>query len=179
MINDLNLKKEPYGQAGIYRSTIWKGPKETIRTLCVTRIWHLLLDSKIKCITQEYVGRPDGRRAMTDLYLPQLGIQIETDEAHHLGQVELDQIWEKDIINATKHVFKHVKVNCGIDEVNRQIDEIVTFIKLKIAEKNASGDFKSWDLEAEQNPETYIKNGYIDASEDVAFRTISGAASCF
>lgn len=109
---------------------------------------------------------------MTDLYLPQLGIQIETDEAHHLGQVELDQIWEKDIINATKHVFKHVKVNCGIDEVNRQIDEIVTFIKLKIAEKNASGDFKSWDLEAEQNPETYIKKGYIDASEDVAFRTI-------
>ncbi|MFN0141247.1 MAG: AbaSI family restriction endonuclease [Pyrinomonadaceae bacterium] len=145
----------------------------------VTRIWHLLQDLDVKCITQQHVNKPDGKRYLTDMYFPQLGLHIEVDEAHHVTQLDLDQVRQKDIIDATKHEFERVKVNCGIDEVNRQIDLIVTFIKNKIADQRASGAFKRWDLEAEQNPQTYITKGYIDATEDVAFRTIADAASCF
>ncbi len=145
----------------------------------VTRIWHLLQDSDVKCITQQHVNKPDGKRYLTDMYFPQFELHIEVDEAHHVTQLDLDQVRQKDIIDATKHEFERVKVNCGIDEVNRQIDLIVTFIKNKIANQHVSGAFKRWDLEAEQNPQTYIAKGYIDASEDVAFRTIADAASCF
>ncbi len=52
-------------------------------------------------------------------------------------------------------------------------------ISNEVKAARAANRFKEWDIEAEQNPQTYITNGYIDASEDVAFRTMADAASCF
>ncbi|HLA94178.1 MAG TPA: hypothetical protein VK612_00550, partial [Pyrinomonadaceae bacterium] len=143
--------------------------------------WHLLQDLDVKCITQQHVNKPDGKRYLTDMYFPQLGIHIEVDEAHHLTQLDLDRNRQEDIINATKHEFQRVPIgkDCDINLVNKKIDEIVFLIKQNIAEKKAAGKFKPWDLDAERDPETYIKNRYIDALDDIAFRTMADAASCF
>lgn len=147
----------------------------------VTRIWHFLEDLDVKCITQQHVNKPDRKRYLTDMYFPQLGLHIEVDEAHHVTQLHLDQVRQQDIINATNHEFLRVPIgeDCDIAAVNERIDEIVTLIKQKIAAKKVVGEFKPWNLDAERDPETYIRIGYIDALDDIAFRTMAEAASCF
>lgn len=152
-----------------------RAEKKKFEHYVVTRIWHLLNDTRIKIVTQQYVSRPEGK-ALTDMYFPQLEIHIEIDEGHHRKQIEEDKLREADIINATGHTILRVDVTKNIEEVNNEIDERVAFIKNKIISLE---NFKPWDLEAEQNPQTYIERGYIDLKDDVAFRTMADAASCF
>ncbi len=127
----------------------------------VTRIWHKLNDLTIKFVTQQYVIRPNGR-ALTDLYFPQLGIHIEVNEAYHLSIEEQDKLRQLDIVNATNHILWTVDTSNGIEDTNNQIDEIVEKI-LKI--KNEKKDFKSWNMDIEQNPQFYIDKGFLKVSE--------------
>lgn len=152
-----------------------KAEKKKYEHYVVTRIWHLLNDARIKFITQQFITRPTGK-ALTDMYFPQLEIHIEVDEGHHKKQIQADKLREADIINATGHKIFRIDVTTNIDEVNEGINEIIAFMKNKI---KSSNDFKAWDLDAEQNPKTYIERGYIDLKDDVAFRRMSDAASCF
>lgn len=141
----------------------------------ITRIWHLLNDTRIKFVTQQFVTRPSGK-ALTDMYFPQLEIHIEVDEGHHKKQIEVDKLREADIINATGHTIFRIDVTKDIDNVNKKIREIITFIKNKI---ESSADFKPWNLDAEQSSQTYIQRGYIDLKDDVAFKKSVDAANCF
>lgn len=141
----------------------------------ISRIWHLLNDLELKFITQQYIIRNESR-ALTDMYFPQLGIHIEVDEAHHLNQIEQDKLRESDIINATNHTVLRVDTTKGIDEVNKKIDSIIKIIKNS---KQQNIKFIPWDLNLEQNPQTYILKGYIDVQDDVAFKNSYLAANCF
>lgn len=141
----------------------------------VTRIWHLLNDSRVKFVTQQFVTRPSGK-ALTDMYFPQLEIHIEVDEGFHKKRIEMDKLREADIINATGHTIFRVDATKNLDEVNKEIDKIVAFLKDKI---EYSTDFKPWDLEAEQSPQTYVNRGYIDLKDDVAFKRVVDAINCF
>jgi len=141
----------------------------------VHRIHTLLNDLRVKFVTQQFVSRPDGR-AITDMFFPQLGIHVEVDEGFHKKQIDADKLREADIINATGHQIVRVDVTKNIESINNDIDGVVTTIRDKIAE---TPDFEPWDLEAEMNPQTYIEKGYLDISENVAFRTIADGASCF
>ena len=152
-----------------------RAENKTFEHYVVTRIWHLLNDTDFKFITQQYVNRPEGS-ALTDMYFPQLHWHIEIDEGHHKKQIKSDKIREADIINATGHKIFRVDVTQAIEILNSTIDDIVS--QIKIAKKNTV-DFKPWDFEAEQNPETYISRGYIHLKDDVAFRTMVDAANCF
>jgi very-short-patch-repair endonuclease len=142
----------------------------------VTRIIHLLDDFNIKFVTQQYVARPEGR-ALTDLFFPQLGLHIEVDEGQHFikKNIEEDKIREADIINATGHEILRVDVTKSFDSINNKIHEIVGEIK-RLRSKDG---FIPWDIDSEFNPETYIKLGYIDVSDNVAFKTIKDACNCF
>ncbi len=143
----------------------------------VQRIWHRLNRPDLKMITQQFVSRPnrEPRRAMTDMFFPQLGIHIEIDEPHHLRQVAADQLREADIINATGHEFIRVSVSNDLTAFNQLIDNAVDRIRV-VAD---SANFEAWNPEAEMSPATYISKGYVDVDEDVAFRTMADAASCF
>lgn len=141
----------------------------------VTRIWHLLNDTRIKLVTQQFITRPSGK-ALTDMYFPQLETHIEVDEGHHKKQIESDKLREADIVNATGHTIFRVDATKTIDEINKDIEKIISFIKNKI---ESSTDFKPWDLEAEQSPQTYIERGYIDLKDDVAFKRAVDGANCF
>ena len=141
----------------------------------VQRIWHRLNRTDLKMITQQFVSRPQRARAMTDMYYPQLGIHIEIDEPHHEKQVAADQLREADIINATGHKFIRIPVVTDITAFNKLIDKAVDQISA-VAE---SKDFDEWNPEVEMNPATYIAKGFMDVDDDVAFRTMADAASCF
>jgi len=143
----------------------------------VTRIIHLLDDFNIKFITQQYVTRPGKRKALTDLFFPQFGVHIEVDEGHHfkIGSIEEDKIREADVINATGHEVLRIDVTKPFDDINVQISGVVKKIKI-LRDK---GQFIAWDIDSEYSPKTYIERGYIDISDNVAFKTIKDACNCF
>ena len=141
----------------------------------INRIWNLLNDTRVKFVTQQFVARPEGR-ALTDMFFPQLEIHIEVDEGFHKKQIDADKLREADIVNATGHQILRVDVTKDIEQINQYIDEIVVVIKNKI---NSLKDFKPWNLEMEQNSQTYIDQGYIDVKDNVAFKTMIDAANCF
>jgi very-short-patch-repair endonuclease len=154
---------------------ISRARKKRYEHYVVTRIWHLLNDLSIKFVTQQYVKGLEGR-ALTDMFFPQLKIHIEVDEGFHKNQIVWDKLRQADIVNATGHEVFRVDVTNDINIVNQEIDDI---IKKLIDKKNGLSDFKPWDLEAEINPQTYINKGFIDLSDDCAFRTMVDAANCF
>lgn len=144
----------------------------------INRIIHLLNDFDIKFVTQQYVTRPEGR-ALIDLFFPQVNLHIEVDEPYHKDNVENDKIREADIVNATNHEVLRVDVSKSIEDINSQIHEIVEKIRSKIKQLKDENLFTPWDIDLEFNPETYIKRGYIDISDNVAFKTIKDACNCF
>lgn len=143
----------------------------------VTRIIHLVNDFTIKFTTQQYVTRPEGRKALTDLFFPQFDLHIEVDEGQHFNEPNIreDKIREADIVNATGHEILRIDVTKSFEEINNQIDTVVK----KITTMRQATSFIPWDLESEFNSETYIKRGYIDISDNVAFKTIKDACNCF
>lgn len=154
-----------------------KTNKKNYENYVVSRIWHRLNNLDIKFITQQYIARPEGGYALTDMYFPQLNLHIEVDEKFHLKQLTRDKIREQDIIGITNHEFERVDISKGIDLVNEKIEQIVDKINSKIADMG--DDFLPWNLEKEFNPETYIAKGYIHVKDNVAFEKISDACNCF
>jgi very-short-patch-repair endonuclease len=147
-------------------------------TYVVSRIIHLLNNFDIKFVTQQYVSRPEGR-ALTDLFFPQASLHVEVDEPYHRDNIENDQIREGDIVNATNHEVFRINVSTSIEDINSQINEVVEKINNKIKHLKDENLFTAWDIDLEFNPETYIKCGYIDVSDNVAFKTIKDACNCF
>jgi len=141
----------------------------------VHRIHTLINDLRIKFVTQQFVSRPEGR-AVTDMFFPQLGIHVEVDEGFHKKHIDADKLREADIINATGHQILRVDVTKDFEDMNTDIDGIVSKIRYKV---DLTANFEPWEMEAEMNPQTYIDKGYIDVIENVAFRTIADGASCF
>lgn len=152
-----------------------RAEKKRYEHYVVTRVWHLLDDLSIKFVTQQYVTRPEGR-ALTDMFFPQFQLHLEIDEGHHKKQINWDKLREADIINATGPEIIRIDVTKSVEEINQAIVEVVTRLRKSKSDKV---DFRPWDLEAEQNPKTWIDKGYIDLGDDVAFRTIADGASCF
>lgn len=154
-----------------------KTNKKNYENYVVTRIWHRLDNIEYKMITQQYVIRPDGTYAMTDMYFPQLGIHIEVDEKFHKDNIEKDKIRELDIINVTGHDIYRVDITKGVEDVNNQIDLIVD--KIIKRRSDIRLDFEPWDPDRECSSETYIKKGYIDIKDNVAFDRIVDGINCF
>jgi len=155
--------------------------KKKYEMYVVNRIINLLDDLDIKFVTQQYVSRPNGRYALVDLYFPQFHFQVEIDEDHHLESenIEKDKIRAEDIVNATNWDAP-TRIDCNtnktIHDINNQIDLVVQ--KLQNLKKEKLG-FKPWDIVSEFNPDTYIKLGYIDIKDNVAFHTIADGCNCF
>lgn len=152
-----------------------RAEKKKYEHYVITRIWHLLDDLELKIITQQYIKIPTGR-ALTDLYFPQLKIHIEINEKHHKYQIDKDKIRENDIVNATTHKILEIDVDQSIEKLNKSINEIVSIIRKA---KKDTNNFIPWDLEKEQDSNTYIKKGYIDVDEEVLFKKSVNALNCF
>jgi hypothetical protein len=157
-----------------------RAQKKVYEHYVVNRIWHQLDDPELRFVTQQYVKRPKGI-ALTDMYFPQLKLHVEIDERHHFteegNRTLFDQIREADLINVTGHLLRHVVVaGQPLASVHEQVKLLIGEIKTL---KQGSLGFQPWDFDAEQDPSLYIKRGYIDIQDDVAFPTMVAAANCF
>jgi hypothetical protein len=155
---------------------ISKTNKKNYENYVITRIWHGLNSLDYKIITQQLIIRPDGKRAMTDLYFPQLDLHIEIDEKYHQKNTIKDISRENDIINITGHKILRLNVDCNLEEINRKTDDITNEI-IKI--RNLKKDFEIWNPLKEISTQTYIDKGYIDIRDKVFFDKIVDAINCF
>src|SRR5690606_21909493 len=99
------------------------------------RIIHAVNDDGVKFITQQFIrGRMKtrrGKRAFTDLYLPQLALHVEVDEPHHTHQVDEDRAREEDIVDITNHEVLRIDARAplALNVLNQRIDEVVDLIR--------------------------------------------------
>lgn len=162
-----------------------KTAAKSYENYAVSRIIHAVNDDGVKFITQQFIrGRMKtrrGKRAFTDLYLPQLALHVEVDEPHHTHQVDEDRAREEDIVDITNHEVLRIDARAplALNVLNQRIDEVVDLIRKRIARARALGTFREWDPAAELNPETYVRRGYVRVQDDVAFRRIAEACCCF
>ena len=118
------------------------GKKKT-ESYVISRIWHQLDDDRVKFVVQQYIRRTQDKYALADLYLPQLNIFIEINEPFHKNNVEVDKIRNEEILNVTNS--KPIVIDCDndIQEIHRQVADVVKLIKQRISE--LGDNFKPWD----------------------------------
>jgi very-short-patch-repair endonuclease len=153
---------------------------------CITRIYHLLNRLDMKIVTQQLFRRDNGKIALADLYLPQINLIIEIDEGHHLDNKENDEKRTEEIIKNKITMFEEVvyydlqieriDVTRSIEYINQRVNEIIVLINEKI--NNLKEKFIPWKEEY-NSPERYIKLGYIDAKDEVKFRTVQEVSELF
>ncbi len=144
-------------------------------------IWHKLDRSDIQPVSQQYIKRSDGLYALVDLFFPQINIGIECDEAYHLDNEEKDsnrELTMEQMLSAYDETkdFKlyRIKAYEKIEDIERQIDDVVSSIKNKIRQST----FPAWDFN-ESPYNVVIKKKMIHIADRIAFRTIVDICKCF
>lgn len=158
---------------------------------CVSRIYHLLQREDVQIVAQQVLQRGNKKRAMADLYFPQINVWVEVDEHHHAAQRKEDEKrTEEAIENKIKHLEEVVTIttlekperivipNKSISEINKRIDEIVDMIKKKIQEQEANGTFTPWNGVIE-DANVFIDRGYIEVTDNAQFKTTQIVSELF
>lgn len=148
----------------------------------ISRVIHGLDDDDIEFVTQQLVKAKDGKRYLTDLYFPQLGIHLEIDEPHHFSNQEIDKIRERDIISSTNHEIKRVLTHddkgaeLSLAKIRTSVDTFIAHVKAK---KVLQGSFIPWDIESKYSADHIIERGYLRIADNVTFRLQTEALKCF
>ena len=162
-----------------YIKQLSKTNKKNYENYVVCRIINFIDDLSLKFITQQPITMRNGKKALTDLYFPQIDLHIEVDEAFHKNQIDKDKMREADIVSATSHTIERIDVTKNIELINLRIDNIVKKIKDTIEGKKGNNTFIPWNIETEYERKTYVDKGYIDLDDKVAFKKIVDACNCF
>lgn len=149
----------------------------------VQRIWHVLNDDRVKFVIQQYVRLDkEDKYALADLYLPQLGIIVEVNEAYHIAserQKEIDAIRNAEISKTTDAIVRIVDCTKSLSDIHSQIDDIVTLIRQKVQEQKSLGRFKPWGGEDTLTVAYHKNKGYVKVMDDEYFRTIDDICETF
>lgn len=153
----------------------------------ITRILHGLDDDEIEFVTQQLVRRDNGKRALTDLYFPQLSLHIEIDEPHHMreDQVKDDEKREQDIVQATDHKIERIKIanNDGtirsLSHIRADVDKLINLIAKLKQSAISDGSFIPWDFELRYSADPVIEKGHASVDDNVVFHTQIEALRCF
>ncbi len=149
----------------------------------IQRIWHLLNDDRIKFVVQQYIRREkEDKYALADLYLPQLGIIVEVNEAFHYAsemKTDIDAIRNLEVTKTTGAIVKVVDCTQSLSCIHAQIDDIVKLIRQKIKVKVSTGCFKPWGGEDTMTVDYYKKKGYVRVEDDDYFKTIDDICNVF
>ena len=150
----------------------------------IHRIWDKLDDMRIRFVVQQKVELPNGRYALADLYLPQIGIFVEINEPFHAFQKKEDDYRNENIIKLTQN--DQFIISCGnpnkdgewlsLNEIHQQIDQCVTFIKERI---NQIQDLKPWDMSKWLSVEYHKQKGVFKAEDNDQLRTIDDICAVF
>lgn len=152
------------------------GKKKT-ESYVISRIWHQLDDNRVKFVVQQYIRRTQDKYALADLYLPQLNIFIEINEPFHKNNVEVDKIRNEEILSVTHS--KPIVIDCDndIQEIHRQVTDVVKLIKQRISELGDS--FKPWDDASTLTVEYHRNKGYLKVDDNECLRTTEEVAEVF
>lgn len=163
----------------------------------ISRIIHQLDDFDIEFITQQLVRRPDGSRALTDLFFPQFKIHLEIDEPSHfepssnsgpndLKYVFADSIRQQDIVDQTGHEIVRISVlnlkdnsEKSLSSIAQETDLFVQRLKHERKVLQEKGVFDAWDFERRFDPNRIIEKGEISVGDNVLFRRQIDAMRCF
>ena len=154
----------------------------------ITRIIHLLNDPEIEFVCQQYIRAKNGKRYLTDLCFPSLKLYYEIDEEQHSSEPHeaTDQIRQREILDATDFTEKRIPVYDkqkgryrDLIQIIKEVDQIVAFIKNLKEELVSKDKFVPWNYEERFNPDTYIKQGFIDVKDNVMFLNHRDAMRCF
>lgn len=157
----------------------------------ISRILHKLDDPDIEFVTQQYIARKDGTRAMTDMYFPQFALHLEIDEAQHLDEkhVQADKRRSEDIISVTNHKIHRIQVvrktkkgavkYLPLEDIKKETDKFIVDLRELKSTQIKNDEFVKWDFEGYYNPKKYIERGYIDVAQNVLFKKQVDALRCF
>ena len=165
--------------------------KKKTESYVISRIWHQLDDDRVKFVVQQYVRIDKGKYALADLYLPQLNLFIEVNEPFHEDNIERDKLRNEKIEDIT-HSELHPIV-CGfktegkdgkevihwkpLDEIHRQITDVVSLIRQRISELGEN--FKPWDDVSTLSVEYHRNKGYLKVEDNECLRTTEDVAALF
>lgn len=165
--------------------------KKKTESYAISRIWHQLDDDRVKFVVQQYVRIDKDKYALADLYLPQLNIFIEVNEPFHENNIERDKLRNEKIMDITHSAL--CTIVCGtkaesqdgkevihwkpLDEIHRQITEVVSLIKQRISELGEN--FKPWDDVSTLSVEYHRNKGYLKVEDNECLRTVDDVAAVF
>lgn len=151
--------------------------KKKTESYVISRIWHQLDDDRVKFVIQQYIRRTQDKYALADLYLPRLNLFIEINEPFHKNNVEVDQIRNEEILSVTHS--KPIVIDCDndIQEIHRQVADVVKLIKQRILELGDS--FKPWDDVSTLTVEYHRNKGYLKVEDNECLRTTEEVAEVF
>lgn len=154
----------------------------------IQRIWHKLDDDRVLFSTQQFIERDNnGKYALADLYLPQLNILIEVDEAQHNTKEnkELDKQRSIEIKRKISGVcIKRIPIfdennnPLSMNEINKQVDSVVDEIKIEIKKLEDENKFIPWNGNF-LTPSYHKQKGYLDVKENEYVKNIDDAATIF
>ncbi|MCK0140021.1 AbaSI family restriction endonuclease [Aliiroseovarius sp. F47248L] len=156
----------------------------------ISRIVHgLLLDNEdVEFICQQLVRRPDGGRALTDMYFPQFGVFLEIDEPQHATEEHTanDRHRTDDIVVAANLIEKRIPVleSDGVTEkslasVAKEADDFINEIRLLKRDALANDTFEPWDFEDRYDLNQHVERGFLSISTNPVFRYQHHALRCF
>ena len=155
--------------------------KKKTESYVISRIWHQLDDDRVKFVVQQYIRRTQDKYALADLYLPQLNIFIEINEPYHKDKNgvlrEIDRIRNEEILSVTHS--KPIVIDCDYDiqEVHRQVADVVSLIKQRISELGEN--FKPWDEVNTLSVKYHRNKGYLKVEDNECLRTTEDVAAVF
>lgn len=145
----------------------------------ISRIWHRLDDMRVRFVLQQYVKRTSGY-ALADLYLPQLNMIVEVNEGYHEDdeQKKRDTIRNKEVQDATKADIFIIKASGELEEIHKQVDEIVAEIRKRV--KELGENFLPCDYSITRStPEYYKSRGYFKVSTEDWLTNVDDIAAVF
>ena len=146
----------------------------------ITRVLHLLDDSNIEYVCQQYIKVKGNNHYLTDLCFPSLKLYYEIDEGQHGTETHLDddKIRQREILEATDWVEKRIRVfnsnnrslGRNLNEVVQEVDKFIDYVKdRKNKFEKSLGKKIIWDYENKFNPSKYLDRGSIDVKENIVF----------
>lgn len=105
----------------------------------ISRIWHRLDDIRVRFVLQQYVKRPNGY-ALADFFLPQINMIVEVNERYHETDEQKlrDAIRNAEVRNVARADVFVIRGSGNLDEIHRQVDDIVAEIRKRIAAQGES-----------------------------------------
>ena len=146
----------------------------------ITRVLHLLDDSNIEYVCQQYIKVKGNNHYLTDLCFPSLKLYYEIDEGQHGSEKHLDddKIRQREILEATDWVEKRIRVydsnnrslGRNLNEVIQEVDKFIDYVKdRKNKFEKSLGKKIIWDYKNKFNPSKYLDSGLIDVKENIVF----------